>query len=518
MTIQAIINNTIQRLKAEGKTLTPDFYAEAFCKEAQKAGMQVQDCNHVEKYSQSLNKEFQKELSNYRIKTVAELLRFVISKLNRTNPSQCADMLEAQTLLTKRVLQVIEVLHNKEASELAQRTIQLLDGPARAEEINTFRQRWVNFITSYDDTFLQKLAIFGTVDSKNLKETLEHLDFSLASSPDGEEKKHNDLEKISRLLVASFVPSIASSVDETIAATSERIKNSPEILGSAGIESEIRSAISLRIALDKESVNEMIKSIDGVLDKLSLRLIDMIESSDSSNAEVQKIKKELELYNLESTHDFKAAHKKLFTIAVALEENTQLLSRDLRSHSQEVDRLSTRVATLEKELEKAKKESKEDFLTKLYNKRALDEYLEIKEGEFKRYERNYSVVMFDLDKFKDVNDTYGHDAGDAILRAFANILKKDCRNVDVVGRFGGEEFMALLSETDLSGAVAFAQKVREDVQKARFMYRGKRIKVTLSAGVAERKAHVSAKAAIGSADEYLYIAKKEGRNRVEYKK
>lgn len=514
MTVQAIINNAIKRLKLEGKILTPDFYAEAFCKEAQKAGMQVQDCNHVEKFSQTLNKEFQKELTNYRIKTVSELLRFVISKLNRTNPSQCSDMLEAQTLLSKRVLQAMEVLHNKEATELAQKTIQLLEGPARAEEINIFRQRWVNFLSSYDDTFLQKLGAFGTVDSGNLKETIEHLHFSLEETKGGT----RDLEKISKLLVESFVPSIASSVNETIAATSEKIKNSPELLESAGIESEIKSAISLRIALDKESVNEMIKSIDGVLDKLSLRLIDMIESSDSSNAEIQKIKKDLEHYNLESTHDFKAAHKKLFTIAVALEENTQLLSRDLRSHSQEVDVLSARVNALEKELEKVKKESKEDFLTKLYNKRALDEFLEIKESEFERYERNYSVVMFDLDKFKDVNDTYGHDAGDAILRAFAKILKKDCRSVDIVGRFGGEEFMALLSETNLEGAVAFAQKVREDVQKARFMYKGKRIAVTLSAGVAERKVHISPKATISSADEYLYVAKREGRNRVEYKK
>jgi len=515
MTIQAIINNAVKRLKSEGKTLTPDFYAEAFCKEAQKAGMQVQDCNHVEKFSQSLNKEFQKELTNYRIKTVAELLRFVISKLNRTNPSQCSDMLEAQTLLTKRVLQVIEVLHNKEATELAQKTIQLLEGPARAEEINIFRQRWVNFISSYDDTFLQKLSAFGTLDRSSLEKTISGLVFETRLS---DESSGRDLEKIARLLVGSFVPSIASSVNETIANTSEKIKNNPEILESAGIESEIKSAISLRIALDKESVNEMIKSLDGVLDKLSLRLIDMIESSDSSNSEIQKIKKELELYNLESTQDFKAAHKKLFTIAVALEENTQLLSKDLRSHSQEVEELSARVNRLEKELEEAKKESKEDFLTKLNNKRALDEFLEIKESEFKRYERNYSVVMFDLDKFKDVNDTYGHDAGDAILRAFAKILKKDCRSVDVVGRFGGEEFMALLSETELSGAVKFAQKVREDVQKARFMYKGKRIEVTVSAGVAERKAHISANATISSADEYLYVAKKEGRNRVEYKK
>lgn len=515
MTIQTIINNAIKRLKAEGKLLTPDFYAEAFCKEATKAGMQTEDCQHVQKLSQGLNKEFQKDLTNYRIKTISELVRFLISKLNRTNPSQCSDMLEAQTLLTKRVLQVVGVLHNQEAAELAHKSIQLLEGPARAQEINQFRQRWVNFITVYDDTFLQKLSSLGKVDTKNLKETISNLNITAKSAS---EASDFDLERVSKLLIASFVPSIASSVNERIADISEKIRNNPSLLESVSIEAEIKSAISLRIALDKESVNEMIKSIDGVLDKLSLHLIDMIEHSDSSTQEIQEIKKELEVYNVEAPKDFKTAHKKLFVIATALEENTKLLSKDLQGHSQEVKVLSSRVNKLEQELEQAKKESKEDFLTRLYNKRALDEFLEVKEAEFKRYERNYTLVMFDLDKFKDVNDTYGHEAGDAILRAFAKILKKDSRSVDIVGRFGGEEFVAILSETDLMGGVAFAQKVRADVEKARFMYKSQRIKVTTSCGVAERKVHISAQAALNSADEYLYKAKTEGKNRVECKK
>ncbi|MDQ7042355.1 MAG: GGDEF domain-containing protein, partial [Sulfurimonas sp.] len=165
-----------------------------------------------------------------------------------------------------------------------------------------------------------------------------------------------------------------------------------------------------------------------------------------------------------------------------------------------------------------KKESKEDFLTKLYNRRAIDDYLEVKEAEFKRYERNFSVIMFDLDKFKNVNDTFGHDAGDAVLVAFAKILKKECRSVDIVGRFGGEEFMAILSDTDTKGGVVFTNKVRKHVEKARFMYQGNRINVTVSSGVAERKKHTSLSATVNSADEYLYVAKTNGRNRVEYKK
>jgi len=514
MTIQAIINSAVKRLKLEGKLLTPDAYAEAFCKEAKKAKMSVEDCEHLPKLQKTLNKDLQKDLQNYRIKTMHEFVRFLISKLNRTNPTQASDTIESHILLAKRVFQVIEVLHNKEAAELARHTMDLLDSGAQSDQIDGFRQRWVNFLTTYDDAFLQKLNEYGDIDSQDLQKSVASLVMESASSS----QNCVELEKISKLLISSFVPSIASSVNDTIADLSMKIRKKPELLESSSIEKEIRSAISLRIALDKDSVKEMIESIDGVLDKLSLRLIDMIERSDSSNEEIQSIKKELETYSEESTSNFKVAHKKLYTIAVALEENTQLLSKDLKDHSSEVSALAKRVKRLEKELKEAKKESKEDFLTKLYNRRAIDNFMEVKEAEFKRYERNFTVVMFDLDKFKDVNDTFGHDAGDAVLVAFAKILKKECRAVDIVGRYGGEEFIAILSETDTRGGAIFGEKVRKHVEKARFMYKGERIGVTVSSGVAERVKHVSLNATVNSADEYLYVAKTNGRNRVEYKK
>ena len=516
MTIQSIIKKAIKRLELEGKLLTPDFYGEAFCKEANKAGMAVEDCNHLDKFKTTLNKEFQKELTQYRVKTMNELVRFLISKINRTNPTQCADVLEAQSHLLKRVFQVIEVLHNKEASLLAKQSIDLLNNAPKSTQINQFRQLWINFLTTYDDTFLEKLRTLGTVENRDLRKTVESLNISVGKA-DGISNDMS-LAKISSLLVSSFVPSIASSVNDKIAVLSAKIRANPSLLESVSIESEIKTAISLRISLDKESVKEMVESLDGVLDKLSHRIIDMIEQSDSSTVEIQAIKKELKSYDEGSITNFKLAHKKLYTIATALEENTQLLSKDLKVHSTEVALLSRKINQLEKELESAKQDSKEDFLTKLYNKRALDEFMEIKEAEFKRYGRNYSVIMFDLDHFKNVNDNFGHEAGDAVLTAFAKILKKECRTVDIVGRFGGEEFLAILSETDTKGGAIFAEKVRKHVQKARFMYKGKRIEVTVSSGVSEREKHVSLKAALNSADEYLYQAKGNGRNQVGYKK
>ena len=513
MKIQAIIKKAIKRLDLEGKLLTPDFYAEAFCKEAKKAGMNTEDCSHLEKFKSTLNSDFKKELTQYHIKTMAELTRFLISKLNRTNTSHCSSLVDSQTIFIKRVLQVVEVLHNKQASQLAIKSLDLLSRDASVSEIDQYRQLWVNFITTYDDTFLNELKSFGEIDNKDLKKSIE----SLHLKKDDKLVDSMELSSIASILVASLVPSIASSVNDKIAKISHKIKEKPSLLESSSIESEIKSAISLRIALDKESVKEMIESLDGVLDKLSLRLIDMIESSDKSTTEIQNIKAELESYNEEPSRNFKVAHKKLYTIATALEENTQALTNDLQTHSTEVKLLGKKIEKLEKELEKTKEESKEDFLTKLYNKRALDEYMNIKEAEFERYKRNFSVIMFDIDFFKKVNDTYGHDAGDAVLAAFAKILKKEARFVDIVGRFGGEEFMALLSETDAKGGSVFADKVRKKVEKSRFMYKGNRISVTVSAGISERVKHSSLQNVINSADEYLYKAKQNGRNMVVYK-
>jgi diguanylate cyclase (GGDEF)-like protein len=516
MMIQSIIKKAIKRLENEGKLLTPDFYAEAFCKEATLANMSIEDCSQVQKYTTGLNKEFQKELQQYRIKTMGEFTRFLVARLNRTNQSVCSQNLEAQVLLTKRILQVVGELHNKEASVLANKCLSILDSNPGVTELEQFRQLWTNFITTYDNSFLQKI---GVKDKEDLKKSIQNLDMSSLKS-DSFVSDTTTFHKVSSLLVSSFVPSIASSVNEKIAELSQRIKKNPKLLSSASVESEIRDTIKLRIALDKESLKEMIESLDGVLDKLSIRLIEMIEKSDKSTIEIEDIKKELENHSLESENskvNFKIAHKKLYTLALALESSTKNLSSDLNKHNDEVKNLSKKIEMLESQLEEAKAESKEDFLTKLYNKRALDEFLSVKEAEFQRYKHNYSIVMLDIDHFKLVNDKYGHDAGDLVLSAFAKIIKKEARSVDIIGRFGGEEFMAILSETDANGGVIFAQKVRKHVQKAKFMYKGERIEVTVSAGLSERKRHSSQESTAKNADENLYKAKKGGRNQVAYK-
>ena len=512
MQINKIIKLAIKRLEREGKILTPDFYAEAFCKEAKLAGVKVDDCSHVEKMLETLNPELKKEIKNYRIQTLAELTRYLIAKLNRTNTSHCSEQLEAQIALNVSILKAIAKLHNQEARALAKKSLELLKKAPSKAEVEYFKQLWDNFVAKYDDTFLYKLKELGDVDTSDLRKTIENLKIAHKESA-----KQFDLREIADLLITSFTPSIASSVNESIESLRQKLREHPDALLEDSIKEEVKQAVAARIALDKKSVKEMVASLENILDKLSVRLIGMIEKSDGSTIEIQRIKKELESFTKESEIDFQIAHKQLYTIAIALEENTLEFKSDLQDHSADVKALQKRVKELEIQLKKAQQEAKIDFLTKLYNKRALDEFLQIKEGEFKRYGRNFSIVIFDIDHFKKVNDTYGHEAGDVILRSFANILKNDSREVDIVGRYGGEEFMAILSETDLEGAVQYAKKVNEHVQRAKFLYKGKRILLTVSAGVAQRKDWTSLEETIEKADENLYKAKRSGRNKVVYK-
>jgi len=515
MTIQGIIKKAIKRLELEGHLLTPDFYTEAFCKEASRVGMMIQDCNQIDKFSKMLNKEFQKDLFEYRIKTTSDFIRFITAKLNRTNQSLCSDTLEAQIALTKKVLQTVELLHNKEARELAGKTLDILNLSANSSQLNQYKQLWINFMANYDDTFLQKLKPISSVDGDDLAKIVNNLEYK-AQTKDIDSSSE-ELEKIATLLINSFIPSIASSTNEQIETLSEKIRIDPTIVSNLSIEKEIKSAITLRIALDKKSVREMVESLDGVLDKLTLKMMSIMERVDSSNSEIQFIKKELKSFHYESTTDFKTAHKKLYTIALALEKNGTLLSANIKDYSKDIESMSLKIKELEDELATANQNSKEDFLTKINNRRALDQFFMMKESEFSRYKHNYSIAMFDLDKFKDVNDNFGHDAGDIILTAFANILKKEARSIDIVGRYGGEEFMVLLSETDLKGALNFAEKIRIKVQKARFLYKGARIAVTVSCGISERKRTSSLESVLKLADINMYKAKESGRNRVVYK-
>jgi len=158
-----------------------------------------------------------------------------------------------------------------------------------------------------------------------------------------------------------------------------------------------------------------------------------------------------------------------------------------------------------------------DGLTEVHNKRFFQEVLEKEASRCRRYDRTFALVCFDIDHFKKINDSFGHLAGDAVLRQLGALVKKKVRRDDVVSRIGGEEFAVVLPEINRDGAVALANKLRELVERTQFRFEGTRVDVTISLGVAQWGPDVrEASELLKLADEKLYDAKRSGRNRVCY--
>jgi diguanylate cyclase (GGDEF)-like protein len=185
-----------------------------------------------------------------------------------------------------------------------------------------------------------------------------------------------------------------------------------------------------------------------------------------------------------------------------------------------IQALQSALASREKELSelngRLRQISLTDGLTQVDNRRSLEERLHDMWQHSIRLHEPIAVVMCDIDKFKSVNDTYGHQAGDSVLREFAQLLKTEAREIDRVGRYGGEEFLLILPGTVLDAAVTFAERLREKVEKHNFTYAGGTLCRTMSCGVAAAP-HPRVKdqeALLRAADEALYVAKETGRNRV----
>jgi diguanylate cyclase (GGDEF)-like protein len=178
--------------------------------------------------------------------------------------------------------------------------------------------------------------------------------------------------------------------------------------------------------------------------------------------------------------------------------------------------LSFLAASIVKDIENARlyRLSVTDSLTRVYNRQYLSERMPAEMDRKERYGGNLCLILLDADHFKDINDTYGHRAGDSVLQNLARFCKMAVREVDSVVRYGGEEFLLLLPQTTLQGAVQVAERLRTEVENHRFRIRDQSIQLTISAGVAEHRSTEDTESFLTRTDAALYDAKNSGRNRI----
>jgi diguanylate cyclase (GGDEF)-like protein/PAS domain S-box-containing protein len=158
-----------------------------------------------------------------------------------------------------------------------------------------------------------------------------------------------------------------------------------------------------------------------------------------------------------------------------------------------------------------------DNLTQLANRRYLEMELESRIAEKDRYGTAFGLVFMDIDNFKRINDTYGHDMGDRVLRAVARTFMNTARPSDLMGRWGGEEFIGILGRVDEEGLDSAAERIRALIEQSRIKEKGQRLQVTVSIGATLARDTDTEKSIIKRADTLLYQSKKNGRNRCTIK-
>ncbi len=212
-------------------------------------------------------------------------------------------------------------------------------------------------------------------------------------------------------------------------------------------------------------------------------------------------------------------YTRLAEISQQIQQQKNLEAKERKKTHQALAYLSEKINKMEQEsqllhnkLQVAQQNALHDPLTGLPNRLAYDQRLEIELARFKRYKTPLSLLIWDIDFFKKINDTFGHKAGDKTLILISKLLSNHCRESDFICRFGGEEFVMLQGNTDIAAAEKSADHLRQLIENTAFNSSGKKISITVSCGITQFSAEDTVNSAFKRADKALYSAKKTGRN------
>jgi len=370
----------------------------------------------------------------------------------------------------------------------------------------------VNLSTKECEYFQKILSKMGEEELENNKHEsiYDLLDILVQRVP------QKNLKNMSEMLQNSMKPSISLSIGDDLQSFCIQIGDSPSLIFEESIQHEMEKYILNRFNVDQQVLSQKTADIARLVSLMNKYLGDAIESNNDGSSNVKNIKIEIEsICPIKSTReDLGKLQSKLVEAAVTIENEMSNVNKNLESGQNEVMILERKVQSLEKELKETQDSSMKDHLTKTLNRKSFEEELIKIENKFQRDKENYAIVFFDIDHFKNVNDTYGHEAGDIILKTFASLLLKLTRDTDTIGRYGGEEFIAILHYKNNSELYKYIERIKSVVTKNKFIYKDKKIEIKFSAGVEIRSNCKTANETISKADKLLYKAKQNGRNKI----
>lgn len=325
-----------------------------------------------------------------------------------------------------------------------------------------------------------------------------------------------NVQQLANLIKRSVLPSICPETDIEIDNLFSEIEKNNSLLFSKDIQTKIEDFINKRFERDKKVVIERTSDISKLVLLMEEYLNEAISSNGSGSKNVLNIKEKIEAISIKD-NGLEALTKlqdELINAAASIEKEMNNVTNKLQTGKSKVQELEEKVKTLEDELTRTKSENMKDHLTGLLTRKAFsDEILRI-ESAYDRIKTQYAIVFFDLDHFKKLNDTYGHECGDVVLSTFGKILNKSVRDHDIVGRYGGEEFVAIIHFNLNRELLQFLKRIKTIVTENSFLYKDKKIKVTFSAGVAIRNNYDTYENTLQKADMLLYQAKESGRNKI----
>ena len=366
--------------------------------------------------------------------------------------------------------------------------------------------------TEYFEKTLKQISKQELVNSKvsSVHTIYDLIDILLLRIP------KNNINNMSKLFQDSLQPSISLSIGDDLGSFCIKIGDSPSLIFEESIQKEMEKFIEKRFEVDKKVVAQKTADIARLISLMNKYLGDAIDSSKNGSSNVSSIKDEISSINISGStkEELDKLQTKLVKAAITIENEMTNVSKNLESGKDEVVALEKKVKNLEKELKETKLQSTKDFLTGALNRKAFAEEIKRFESWYSRDGKNYALVFFDIDHFKNVNDTYGHDCGDVILKTFSTLLLKLTRDSDIVCRYGGEEFIVAVQYNDKDELNKYISRIKNVITTNKFIYQEHKITITFSAGVQIRSNNKDIDETTTNADKLLYEAKESGRNKI----
>ncbi len=337
----------------------------------------------------------------------------------------------------------------------------------------------------------------------------------LSSSSIGLSK--STVEKIASLMISALAPVyVNDKLDKDISKLNKMLKSDLSIFNQDEVQDNIEDYILKRKFSDKNVISDKTEKLNSIVCSMGDYIQNSVSKSGDSLNDLDNILVDLEQLTLKDgdISSLELIRTDMVSINKNMKNIVTNLSDNLNREKNEVLSLREKVLELEENLKNAKVESSTDFLTGSFTRREFNKRVKKLNTSYNKNKNDFSIIYIDLDYFKRVNDEFGHDAGDEVLKTFSRVLRQKIGKEGDVFRYGGEEFVVLLANKNKKESKKLITSIKNDINKSKFIYKDATIKVTFSAGVALRSEHRRVDDFIKEADRLLYKAKEEGRDKI----